>query len=67
MKTVTDCERSTEGVSHQEELDGPQDIHGTSERGPQVETDPHCSSKLRAQRTGYHVVGSSSYTQTQQC
>lgn len=54
-------------ISHQEQLDGPQDVHGSSEGGPQVEADPHCSPKLRAQRTRYHVVGASSYIQTQQC
>ena len=57
--------RSKEDVSHQEELNGPQDVHGSSEGCPQVETDPHCSPELRAQGAGYHVVGASSYTQTQ--
>lgn len=54
------------GVSHQEEFNSPQDVHGSSKGSPQIETDPHCSTKLRAQRTGYHVVGTSSYTETQQ-
>lgn len=52
--------RKIEDVSHQEKLDGPQDVHGSGIGGPQVEADPYCSSKLRAQRTGYHVVGASS-------
>lgn len=55
-----------ENVAHQEELDGPQDVHGSGERGPQIETDPHCSPKLRPQGAGDHVVGASScaYTHT---
>lgn len=65
MKTVTERERSGQVGSYQEELYGPQDVHGSSECGPQVETDSHCSPKLWTQRTGYHVVGASSYTQTQ--
>lgn len=55
-------EESRDGVSHQEEFNSPQDVHGSSIRGPQIETDSHCSPKLWAQGTGYHVVGASSCT-----
>lgn len=51
---------SSEDVSHQEELYSPQDVHGSSVRGPQVETDPNCTTKLWAQGAGDHVVGASS-------
>lgn len=52
--------KSRGDVSHQEELYSPQDVHGSSVRGPQVETDPNRTAEFWAQGAGNHVVGASS-------
>lgn len=46
-------------VTHQEELYGPQDVHGSSVCGPQVETDPNRTAEFWAQGARNHVVGAS--------
>lgn len=48
--------------THQKDLDGSQDVHGSSEGGAQVETQAHRPPKLRTQRTTDHEVGSSRWT-----
>lgn len=47
--------------THQEDLDGTEDVHGPGERGAQIEAQSHSTSKLRAQRPRDHVVGASSW------
>lgn len=49
---------------HQEDLDGTEDVHGPGERGTQIETQSHSTSKLRAQRPRDHVVRASSWGKT---
>lgn len=51
----------TEAESYQEDLDGSQDVHGSSEGGAQVKTDPHGSTELWTQRAADHEVGTSSW------
>lgn len=46
---------------HQKDLDGTEDVHGPGERGAQIETQSHSTSKLRAQRSWDHVVRASSW------
>lgn len=45
--------------THQKDLDGSQDVHGSSEGGAQVETQAHRPPKLWTQRATDHEVGSS--------
>lgn len=49
---------------HQKDLDGTEDVHGPGERGAQIETQSHSTSKLRAQRSWDHVVRASSWGKT---
>lgn len=47
-------------VTHQQDLYGPQDVHGPGKRGPQIEADSHGPPKLWPQRPGDDVVGATS-------
>ncbi len=47
---------SVSAVTYQQNLYGAQYVHGSSEGGPKVETETHCSSKLWTQWSGDHVV-----------
>lgn len=42
--------------THQKDLDGSQDVHGSSEGRAQVETDAHSTPELRPQRAADHEV-----------
>lgn len=49
------CERT-----HQQNLYGPQNVHGSSKRCSKIEAEPHSPPKLWPQRSGDHVVRSTS-------
>lgn len=47
------------GKTHQQDLDGSQDVHGSGEGGAQVEAKAHRPPKLWTQRATDHKVGAS--------